>query len=113
MLGPIFFDVEVVGAANLKRACPDAVSCFLLPPCWAEVERRLRARGTETEETLARRLATGRRELGEAHTFDYLVLNDALAEAVDDLDAVYRAARQRAVERLPLLARVRAEAEAG
>ncbi|MCB9547837.1 MAG: guanylate kinase [Myxococcales bacterium] len=99
----LLFDVEVVGAANLKRACPEAVSCFLLPPTWAEVERRLRARGTETEATLARRLATGRRELAEAHTFDYLVINDVLADAVADLDAVYRAAGQRTPERLPLL----------
>lgn len=108
----LLFDVEVVGAGNLKRAFPDAVACFLLPPTWPEVERRLRSRGTETEASVARRLATGRWELGHAHTFDYLVINEVLERAVDDLDAIYRAARQRTPARLAHLERLRAEAGA-
>ncbi|MEZ4471635.1 MAG: hypothetical protein R3F60_12690 [bacterium] len=63
----LLFDVEVVGAANLKRACPDAVSCFLLPPCWA---RWAAPAGPWHRDggTFGRRLATGRREPGQEPT---------------------------------------------
>lgn len=106
----LLFDVEVVGAANLKRAFPEARSCFLLPPSWGEIERRLRARGTETEASIERRLATGRRELAVAHTFDYLVLNDDLTRAVDALDAIYQAIGLQAGLQRAHLERIRTEA---
>lgn len=86
------FDIEVVGAGNIERAYPDAITCFILPPTWAEVEGRLRARGTETEASIARRLARGRDEMEAARGFQYLVENDDLQVAVDHLDAIYRAA---------------------
>ncbi len=92
----LLFEVEVVGAAALKAAYPDAVTCFLLPPSWDELEGRLRGRGTETEASIARRLETGRRELTQAHTFDYLLTNNKLGACVADASAIYRAARLRA-----------------
>jgi guanylate kinase len=82
----------VVGAGNIERAYPDAITCFILPPSWAEVEARLRARGSETEASIARRLARGRDEMEAARQFQYLVENDDLQVAVDHLDAIYRAA---------------------
>ena len=106
----LLFDVEVQGAGNLKRAYPEACACFILPPSWRVLEDRLRGRGTESPESLARRLATGRQELAVADRFDYLVVNDVLDAAVDDLTAVYQAARRRTVTGLAHLQSLRAEA---
>ena len=99
----LVFDVDVVGARSLKSAYPDAVSVFILPPSWSELERRLRARGTEDEATIERRFAAARSELEAAPSFDYLVVNDVLDAASADLDHVYRAAGLRTAERLELL----------
>ena len=94
----LIFEVEVQGAEVLKSAYPYAVSCFLLPPSWCELEQRLRSRGTETEEVVQARLSEGRRELTEAHTFDYLVVNDQLEVAIDEVSVIYRAIKLSARE---------------
>lgn len=86
----LFFDIEMLGARQLKAAYPDALTVFLLPPSLGELRRRLRDRGTDDAETIARRLQRGRQELLAAQDFDYLVINDDLARAVDDLEAIYR-----------------------
>lgn len=99
----LLFDVEVVGAGNLKRAWPSAVSCFLLPPSWGELTARLRGRGTEPEAVIERRLATGREELAVAHTFDYLVVNDDLERAVGALSCIYQSARYQTAGREALI----------
>ena len=104
----LLFDVDVVGAANLKRSYPEAASVFILPPSWPELERRLRGRGTETEALIARRLAAARHELDTAATFDFLVVNDDLEVALGELRAVYGAAGIRTSERVGLLDRLRA-----
>ena len=109
----LLFDVEVQGAGNLKQAYPEACACFILPPSWRALEARLRGRDTESPESLARRLGTGRRELAVADRFDYLVVNDQLDAAVDDLTAIYRAARLRTLTGLPHLQALRGEAGAG
>ena len=103
----LLLDVDVVGADNLKRSYPDAVSFFILPPSWAELERRLRARGTESEASIEKRLAVARRELTAADDFDYLVVNEVLEQAFAEMTAIYRAARIRTVERRALLDRLR------
>lgn len=91
----LIFEVEVEGAAALKDAYPRAVSCFLLPPSWEELEERLRGRKTETEEVIQRRLEEGLREVEVAHTFDHLVVNDDLEAAIDDVSSIYRALKLR------------------
>ncbi|MBU0551483.1 guanylate kinase [Myxococcota bacterium] len=85
----LLFDVEVQGAEHLKKSYPEALSVFLLPPSWAVLEARLRGRGTETEESIRRRMDTARRELLIADRFDRFVVNDALDVAVDALESVY------------------------
>jgi guanylate kinase len=89
----LLFDVEVKGAGNLKQAYPEAVSCFVLPPSWQTLEERLRNRGTETEESIQKRLSTGKKELLLASTFDYMIVNDAFERAVKDLNVVYLSAK--------------------
>ena len=106
--GDLLLDVEVVGAANLKARFPDAVSFFILPPSFAELERRLRARGTESESVIERRLATARRELDAAINFDHLLVNDDLDRAYGDMAALYRVAGLRTSEQRALLDRLRA-----
>ena len=89
----LLFDVEVKGAGNLKQAYPEAVSCFVLPPSWQTLEERLRNRGTETEESIQKRLSTGKKELLLASSFDYMIVNDSVEIAVEDLKVVYLSAK--------------------
>ncbi len=81
----VLLDIETAGAMEVKKNWPQAVLCFILPPSMEELERRLRARGTETEESIARRLEIAENERAKAHLYDYQILNDTLEEAVDQL----------------------------
>lgn len=108
----LLFDVEIQGASALKAAFPvEAVSVFILPPSWAEVERRLRDRATETADRIDRRLQRGVEELAVAHTFDHLVLNDDLEAAVSDVAAIYRAAQLRTRACIDHLTAIRQQAQ--
>jgi guanylate kinase len=78
----VLLDIDVQGAAQVRAAYPDCVSIFLRTSSWEEYEKRLRKRGTESEEQIARRLATARRELERAGEFDHVVVNDDLDVAV-------------------------------
>jgi len=84
----ILFDVDVQGAEQLLAAYPDAVSLFVVPPSLAELERRLRGRGTENEDQLATRLGNARKELRCAQMFTYLVVNDDLETAIDECHGI-------------------------
>lgn len=88
----LLFDIDVQGAAQLKQSLPGAYFVFILPPSRAVLEERLRARGTESAETLAVRLANAARELKEAEWFDSWIINDDQEKAFQDLCSVYRAA---------------------
>ncbi|NPA49335.1 MAG: guanylate kinase [Thermodesulfobacteria bacterium] len=102
----VLLDIDVQGALQVREKLgQDAVLVFILPPSLEELERRLRARGTEDERTLKRRLSVAREEIAKATEFDYLVLNDDLEEAFDHFYAVLKAERQRTFRRPDLLAR--------
>jgi guanylate kinase len=88
----LLFDIDVQGAAQLKKTLRDALFVFLLPPSRAELERRLKARGTENEASLVRRLKNAGDELALAHWFDLWIVNEILETAYEDLAAAYRAA---------------------
>jgi guanylate kinase len=85
----VLFDIDVQGAAQIRRALPAARLVFLLPPSRAELSRRLRGRGTESEECLARRMETAALETAQAHWFDFWIINDDLQQAWEELRAVY------------------------
>lgn len=89
----VIMDVDVQGAASIRRTLPSAVQVFVTTPNRAELERRLRGRGTEDEATVQRRLAEAEAELAHAAVFDYLLINDQLDQAVADLTAIVRAER--------------------
>lgn len=103
----LILEVEVQGAGNLKKAVPKAVSIFIVPPGWAELERRLRSRGTEAEAVIQRRLDTAREEIKAADTFDYIVLNDDKDDALKELQSIYRSEGLRPGARRALLDRLR------
>ena len=91
----LIFDIEIQGARQIKEQYPDAVSVFLLPPDWDEVRRRLTVRGTDAAEVVERRLQRGRTEIVAAREFDYVVVNRDLDIALDEVSAIYQAARLR------------------
>lgn len=89
----VLLEIDWQGAAQVREKFPDAVSIFILPPSYAELEARLRGRGTDSPEVIARRLAAARDEMRRVSDFDYAIINKDLHVALGDLMAVVRAAR--------------------
>lgn len=87
----VILEIEVQGAMKVRETCPDAVFVFILPPSVNELHRRLQKRGTETEETISKRVAEAESEIGLAHNYDYIMINGELDVAVSDLRAIIRA----------------------
>lgn len=98
----VIVEKDIQGAVALKRAYPDAVYVFLLPPSMGALEERIAQRGTETPEVAAQRLAAAVFELSQVCSYDYAVMNDALDEAARKLEAILTAERCR-VSRQPEL----------
>jgi len=88
-------DIDVQGARQLKAVYPEAISIFVLPPSWSELEKRLRSRGTDHEEVIARRLQRARDETQELGSYDYLIVNEHLEQATTLLSAIIQAERSR------------------
>lgn len=86
-------DVDVQGAFTIRGTFPAAIHVFVVPPSRAEIERRLRCRGTESPEEIKRRLAEADRELRVWDRYDYLIINDEITRAVAELAAIVRAER--------------------
>jgi guanylate kinase len=80
--------IDVQGAAQVRRRKRDAVTVFLLPPSWRELERRLAGRGTDQPQVIKRRLADAGGELARAGEYQYWVVNDRFEKAVDQAAAI-------------------------
>jgi len=89
--GWAFLEIDVQGAMKVMQQYPNAVTIFLSTPSPAEFERRLRARGTESEEVIQRRLATAEQELQLADRYKYVVVNDQLETAVSEICEILKA----------------------
>jgi guanylate kinase len=91
--GLVVFDIDVQGGAEIKRQYPEAVRALIVPPSLIELERRLRARSTDDDTTVRRRLHAARVEilLARAEKYEYCVVNDDLERAFADLQAIVRA----------------------
>jgi len=100
----VILDIEVQGAILVKEKMPEVVRIYLAPPSWEELERRLRARGTDSEETIQKRLNRAKEEYKLAHTYDYFVINDTVEHAMEELDSIMTAAHCRPEDRMHLLA---------
>lgn len=82
--------IDVQGAERVRALCPEAVRVFIRPPTFEELEARLRGRGDLSEERIQRRLATAREEMARAGEFDYIIINDQLDRAVEELERLVR-----------------------
>ena len=99
----VILEIEIQGAAKVREKMPEAVSLFLVPPSFAELSRRLHARGTDSEETIRQRLETARREVREIVNYDYIVVNDTVDRAVEEILAILIAEGCRKERRLHLI----------
>lgn len=89
-------DIDTEGAFQLKKSHPEAVFIFIVPPSFEEMERRLRRRKTESEEVIARRLRTARKELALKDKYDHIVVNDHVERAAEEIQALMN--RERACQ---------------
>jgi guanylate kinase len=107
------FDIDYQGGRQIRQKWPkDSVLCFILPPSVEELERRLRQRATDSPEVIARRLAMAHKELFHYSDYDYLVVNDQLEKAYDELRSIYIASRCDRGRNEPLAQALLAEAAA-
>ena len=82
----VLLDIDVQGAESLRRAYPGrCLSVFIAPPSMEELERRLRSRGTEKEDVIARRMTNAREEMAQSPRFDHVIVNDSLDRAYAEL----------------------------
>lgn len=86
-------EIETQGAFQVKKLMPEAVLIFILPPSVNELERRLKKRGTETDEVIEKRVSQAAGEIRRALEYDYVMMNDELEKAVEDFEAIVSEAR--------------------
>lgn len=87
----VIFKIDVQGCESIKKIYPDALSIFITPPNMTVLEKRLRSRGTDTDEDIERRLKIAFDEIEKIPLYDYLVINDELEKAVDDVYTIIKA----------------------
>jgi guanylate kinase len=102
----ILLDIDVQGSAQVRRAMPDAVHIYILPPSWEVLHRRLVARGTDPDDVITRRMALAEEQLQAAPSYDYQVVNDDLEAAHAVLQGILLAEISRTSRRQKALARV-------
>ena len=107
----VVLKIEVEGAANVRRLYPDSVSIFLVPPSMSVLEKRLRQRSSESEEEIQSRMTIARNEMKHAPQYDYIVVNDRLEDAVDDICAILRSEKRKTFRNANLLSEVINNAE--
>lgn len=91
----VLLEIDWQGAAQVRKVFPQAISVFVMPPTMEELERRLRGRGTDSAETIARRLEAACTEMRQVDQFDYVIINNELQVAIEEMCALVRTARLR------------------
>jgi guanylate kinase len=89
----VLLEIDWQGAQQVRKLFPDALSIFILPPSIDELTRRLIGRGTDAPEIIERRLAAAEAEMRHVGEFDYVIINDQLDQALEDLRAIVRSSR--------------------
>lgn len=105
----VILDIDVKGARDIRGTWPDAVTVFIVPSSLHELEKRLRTRGLDSEESIRKRLINAAREIEEALSFQYVVVNDNLERATLELESIVRARRATAARQAARLERIRRE----
>jgi guanylate kinase len=91
----VLLDIDVQGGESIRKALPDAVTIFLIPPSFTELERRLTNRKTENKEAITKRLIKAREELRAWNDYEYIVVNDELGRAVDEVNCIIRSEQKK------------------
>lgn len=99
----VILEIDWQGAQQIRRRIPGTISIFIAPPSYDSLTQRLRDRGREDEQTIARRMDEAVDELSHYHEYDYLIINDDLEQAVADLTTIVTAARLNSDCRRPAL----------
>ena len=99
----VLLDIEVQGAAKVRQRCPDAIFIFIIPPSFEELSRRLHRRNTDSEEVIQGRLEKAKVEFQQVQNYDYLVINDKVANAVAEIEAILVAAECQVKNRKQIL----------
>ena len=102
----VILEIDVQGGSQIKRKRPDCVSIFVLPPSLEVLESRLRRRGTESEEAICKRLAAAKSEIAQAIHYDYIIVNDDLEPAVDQMAGILRAEKQKSARNKDFIERM-------
>ncbi len=102
----VVLKIDVQGAGNIRKLYPDSVSIFLTPPSLSVLEKRLRDRGSEDEEDVRRRLDIACNELARIGEYDYVVVNDELQSAVDEIKTIIKAESLKVSRRKNILSEV-------
>ncbi|HWZ86572.1 MAG TPA: guanylate kinase [Thermoanaerobaculia bacterium] len=89
----VVLDIDVQGARDIREAYPEAISIFIVPSSASELERRLRRRGLDGEDAIRKRLINAAKEVAQADSFQYVIVNDDLDRASLELESVVRASR--------------------
>ena len=107
----IILEIDVNGAQNVKKLYPDAVSVFIMPPSLKVLKERLSGRGTESREQIEGRLKIALSEIEHAPKYDYIVINDKLDKAVEDLTAIIMNDRSKTERQINIINEVLNDAE--
>ncbi len=99
----VILDIEVQGAIQVCNKRPETIRIFIAPPSWDELERRLKSRGTDSEEKIQKRLLRAKAELQTADVYDYFVINDSVERAVQEISAIMLAEHCKPVDRMKIL----------
>lgn len=102
----VILKIEVEGGGNIRRMYPDSVGIFLVPPSMQVLEKRLRNRGSETEEEIQGRLTIAGNEMKHATEYDYIVVNDRIEDAVRDIETIIHSERIRTIRQTNILKEV-------
>jgi guanylate kinase len=91
----LVLEIDVQGARQVKQKLPEAIAVFIVPPSRQDLERRLRSRGQDSDEAITRRLERARQEIARSAEYDFVIVNDDLQRASDELRAIVVASRCR------------------
>lgn len=105
----VILEIEIQGALQIKKLFPESLLLFVTPPTAVELERRLKGRGTETDEVIAKRLARASEESEGIEAYDYIVVNDNLETCVEELHQIVKAARAVPIRREAFIKEIREE----
>ena len=95
----VILEIEAQGALKVKEKSPDCIMLFIIPPSFSDLEKRLKGRGTETDEVIAKRLETAKKEFEYIDHYDYIVVNDDVDKAADEIRCIIHTSRYKTEKR--------------